>query len=293
MLLELVMRVITKEDVTTISKNIVIPARPAILEQLHTLTLKADVDPTELVSIIGQDMGLAASVLKTCNSPLFRTNAMLSSISQAVARLGQKNIRQLATGFILRQSTMQNAAKSLLGPLGEFWDWSNRVAMISALIAQQIGGGHPEELYCFTLFRDCGIPVMLLRFKSYGRTLELAHKGSDYQFLKIEEELHACNHATVGYLVAKAWLLPDELCNAILQHHEEDVHNPKDNHDDGNIANLISISRMAEHIEASLHHRADPGWELGRGEVILAHLGLTLEEFEDLRDGIHLRFQAE
>lgn len=285
------MQSISKDDVNRLSQNIVIPPRPELLNELHQLAINKDANHQDFVKLIAKDLGLSACVIKTANSPAFLGRGQVTNISHAISVLGQKNIRQIATAFILRQSTQSQATQSIVVALEHFWEWSNRVAMISALVSQHVGACNAEDMYCFGLFRDCGIPILLMRFPSYGRTLELAHQASDSQFLKIEEEFHQCHHATIGYLVARAWLFPDEICEAILQHHEEDFFVTENPIAPSQTSCMVAIGRLAEHIEATLSHRPDPGWGGERGLAILKHLGLELTEFEDLRDAIHSRFQ--
>ncbi len=279
------MRALTAQEAADLARNIVIPPRPSLLVRLHEIARQPDPDQAEIATLIGQDITLAAAVLKAANSPWFNPQREITSIQYAIALLGLINVLQLTTGQALRNA-LGNASQL---EIEAFWQENTQIAMVSALLGQQIGGIEPQTCYTFGLFRDCGIPVMLLRFPHYARTLVLADAAGDARFPRIEDELHRCNHVAVGYLVARAWLLPDELAEGILQHHDLFTR-PAQGETPARVATLIAITRLAEHIKRSLLRSSDdPGWA-AVGPGILQHLGLSETEYEDLRDAIQQRF---
>jgi len=143
----------------------------------------------------------------------------------------------------------------------------------------------PKDLaYMYGLFRDCGIPIMLQKFPEYTQTLLKANKGSKLAFTSIEDEVHTTNHATIGYLLAKSWSLPNSICLAVLNHHDLSILHSKENFS-VEVRGLIALIRFAEFLCDTRQLRDDHDWEKS-GPVVLSYLGLSEDEFNDIKEDV-------
>jgi HD-like signal output (HDOD) protein len=198
-------------------RDIGIPPRPAVLERINAEMSKESPEPERLVKIFSADVSLAAGLMKTANSPYFGVRGRARTVQQALLMLGMDIACRAATGMILRNTFPKMA------PLERFWDASARIARISGWLAMRLqpGSGLTQgDAYSFGLFRDCGIAVMMRKFRDYGETLALANNNPDRVFTDIELERHPTNHAVVGCLLARTWWLPEQSCLAIRHHHD-------------------------------------------------------------------------
>ena len=266
-------------------KGIVIPPRPEILVRLRAEMAKEYPDPRLVVSLVVADVGLSAALLKIVNSPLFGLANKTSSVSNALGLIGMNLASQIITGLILR-NTFSGSARSL----ERFWDASEKVAGISAYIAKKIPGGPRDEAYCFGLFRDIGIPVLMEKFPNYRMTLALADGSSDQPITLIEDEFHATNHATVGYMIAKSWFLPVPICEAIRFHHDPQIFSVE-----GSLSplalTLVAISKLAEHFnDVYVRMRTNSEWET-IGTQVLEHMGFNENDYLDLREEFEARIR--
>lgn len=111
----------------------------------------------------------------------------------------------------------------------------------------------PENLYTAGLFHDCGIAAMSMRYTdTYLETLLLANEDHSKTQAEHENELHNCNHAIVGYFIASGWKLPRDICQVILNHHEEDFLARNKNH----MENLVFATlKIADNMVSSLKRR--------------------------------------
>lgn len=193
-----------------------IPPCPIILDRFMKEVGKEEPDSLRLASIIGADVGIAAGLIKTANSPFFGMRQRVRSVNEALAILGLKAASRAVAGIILRNSFPH------VPNLERFWDASARIAHLSGWLAQNlhIRGLHAEDAYTFGLFRDCGIPVLLGRFPGYAATLNEANRDAERSFTAVEETTLPTNHAMVGCILAQSWWLPEELCLAIRNHHD-------------------------------------------------------------------------
>ena len=207
--------IITEDAADKLLSTIKIPPRPAVLEEVNRERKKDDPDLRKIAQIISKDMALTAAMLKTANSPFFGLRTKVESAQQAVMTMGLSNALGIVTGI-----TLKNAIGAKEQSLERFWDSAEKVANVATYLSGKVPGVPKELAYMYGLFRDCGIPIMMQKFPEYIKTLMKANTGSKLAFTSIEDEAHATNHATLGYLLAKSWSLPNSICQAVLNHHE-------------------------------------------------------------------------
>ncbi|MDD2742102.1 MAG: HDOD domain-containing protein [Rhodocyclaceae bacterium] len=270
---------LSKEGVEQLLKGVSIPPRPTLLIEVDRELKKADPDMKRVAELIAKDVGVSAAMLKTLNSPLFALRSKVGNVAQAVMMLGARNVQNIVTGLVLR-----NALGGAAASLERFWDSAEKVASINAYICTVLPKAPRDEAYTFGLFRDCGIPLLMQRFPEYRETLKKA-AGEDVPLVKIEDECHGTNHATVGYMVARSWGLSDTICQAIRCHHELDVITGVDAQPPLTRM-LVVVNFLAEHLnDTALRMRGDHQWEtIGSG--VLDYLGLTENEYQDLTEDV-------
>ena len=224
--------------------NIGIPPCPAVLDRFMAEMSKDEPDFQRLAGIIGTDVALSASLIKTANSPYFGMRQRVRSANEALTVLGLKASSHTVAGIILRNS-FPNVSN-----LESFWDVSARIARLSAWLAQnlKLRDLHVNDAYTFGLFRDCGIPVLLGYFPEYGKALAEANNDSERCFIEVEETEIPTNHAMIGCILAQSWWLPEELCLGIRHHHE--LAKIESAHSDLPMLSrkLIATSQLAEHL---------------------------------------------
>ncbi len=271
---------ISTEDAEKALRGISIPPRPAILTQLTQEIRRDSPNLRTIAGLIAADVGLSAATLKTVNSPFFGLQNKIGSMQQAVSLLGVRNITTLATGLLLRKSVGGDKLT-----LERFWDSAEKVARIAAYIASTLPRISRDDVYTFGLFHDCGMPVLMQKFPEYKDTLRLANGSVGRPMTEVEDERHATNHATVGYLLARAWYLPDTICEAILRHHDISIFTRGD-HISPTARTFIAVVLLAEQIhDEVMRMRNSPPWDL-LGSDVLAHLGLDQAEYVDLKEEV-------
>lgn len=264
------------DDVNRNLRSIQIPSRPQLLIDIDKELKRDNPDMALLGRLIAKDVSLSAAVLKTINSPFYGLNKKVGAVGVAVQLLGMKNVHCLVTGLMLRQSVSGAGAS-----LERFWDTSEKVANISAYLATVIPRIPKDEAYTFGLFREIGIPLLMQRFPEYKETLKIA-SGMDVPMTEIEDAAHGTNHAVVGYMVSRAWSLPETISEAILLHHDPAVVKSGDNIS-YSARTLVMINYLAEHLNDSvLRMRVNPQWNLV-GDQVLEFFGFGADDLEELK----------
>lgn len=261
-----------------ILKSIHIPPCPAVVVALLEEARQPEVDFVKLVKLISGDVSLAASMLKTANSPFFALRRKVNSVQQAVSVLGLKNIVQIVMGSALHQALGGDKVT-----MERYWDRSNFTAVVASHIAARLHGVSREDAYTFGLFHDCGIPILMQRFPDYKQKLAAANRSAEL-VIAVEDEAYATNHAVVGNMLARNWSLPAHIAEAILVHHDHGIFTHGDGCTAPVVCALAAITLVAEHIVASfLAMPDDAEWHSG-GRPALDYLGLNAEDLADITE---------
>lgn len=270
---------ITETKAQDIISHFSIPPKPTVLIAIQQELAKSEPDPVDFADVIAQDVALSAVVLKTVNSPVFGLNRELSDIRQAVILLGADKLEPLITYFTLRQSLSGKASISL----EKFWDNTMEVATMSQFVLKHFADKvdvQPEDLYALGLFRDCGIPLMAMKYDNYKGVLFEANHSPHHVFTDIEEGHYRTNHAIVGYFVASSWNFPKSLCELVLRHHEPNFINDKSvTESQKDLYCLIKIASKAA--TKYKYGKMDAEWPMAK-ELVLTRLGMSDIDYEDM-----------
>ena len=261
-----------------IVKDIGIPPCPAILTKLMQEMREDEPDFNRIGKLIGGDVSLGAAMLKTVNSPFYGLNRKATSVQQAIALLGLRNVAELVTGLLLRQAFPGGTSDEM----DEFWEVTTGIAETNALLSRHFKTVDRDAAHTFALFRDCGMLAMMQRYKGYNPVLPGSLENDDHGVTVGEQKRHAMDHARVGCLLAKTWLLPDAVWQAVLRHHDFAALQAGRTGLSPASLQHIALTLAAE----SIYVKHDLGmvskdWARG-GAFALAQLGITQEDLDAL-----------
>ena len=166
----------------------------------------------EIARLLALDPVLAGEVLRLANSGLYGRWLKVSSLLEAIARLGTGRLSQVAITAALWRGLPRRTA-----PFVREW-WRHSIA--SALLAQQFGQDlHTDDAYTAALLHGLG---QLALFEDapndYPNLVKRAYaEGLD--LLDCEREVYQIDHASLAGLILDSWGLPENLCEAASTHH--------------------------------------------------------------------------
>jgi HD-like signal output (HDOD) protein len=261
-------------------KDLEIPPRPDVVTILFYEMGRDEPDLDRVTKAIAKDPGLAAGILRAANSPFFGLNRAVSSVPRAISVLGLQHFSNIATGLAIRFAMMQGDKARRFE---RFWDTAEKSALLGHYLAERLRGVAADEAYTFGLFHDCGIPILMQRFAHYEQTLKRANEATGVSFTKVEEVEIGTSHSILGYFLGRSWSLSDDMCQAILRHHEVMVF--EDPAVPGNVLSLIGIGLLSEHtLQLTMRSSEDAEWNKFRSAV-MRHFALTEEDLINLQDG--------
>lgn len=195
--------------------------------------------------------------------------------------LGTRNVNNLITFFELKKGFDKKSSISH----EKYWDLAMDTATVMKLLINSLGtkiNCALDDAYAFGLFRDCGIPLMGIKYDNYKSVLIAANQQTEMMFTQVEDHQYHTNHAVVGYFVARSWNLPQNLCELILRHHEPDFLQSGDA--DKEQKDLYALAKVAENILSHYKDgKDDTEWHLVKDDV-LSYLGLSDMDYHEIHE---------
>lgn len=267
-----------------IERGVTIPAQPRVLLEFQEQLSRGVSDVRLLARIIGQDPGIGAMLFKVAQGVVFRGLQPLTSIEHILQAIGLRQAGNLVRAVALSSSV---PAKHNRKAFEAYWARSQAVSELAMLIADErvaVCNIFPDQACLAGVFHDCGVPVLMQRFSSYCREMNLEGPGN-WIDLKKEDERFNADHCVIGYLVARHWKLPDFICDAIRFHHDM----ARINHHAART--MVAILQLAFHLYHHEQHLPSPEWPLVRNEV-LDELGLGQDTLPELADIVLERYHS-
>lgn len=196
-------------------QTIRIPPCPEALAKLQSLLAAPEPDLTAVGTIADGDVAMSATLIRRANSPLFTAGAPVTTVGQAMNRLGLDETVRLMTSV-----AVQRAVPATSRHLLRFWELSARRAAAMGYIATQLPGMAADLAHTYGLFCHVGMPVMMQCVKDYGGTIVEGEARIDRSFVATENVNHKSDHAVVGALVCSTWHLAPTLVAAVRLHHD-------------------------------------------------------------------------
>lgn len=195
-----------------------LPPAPRILPELLSLLRQENVDSGRVVQLISFDPAITATVLRLCNSALFAGAVPASDLSDAVSRLGFRQIYTLVAA-VSGVRALAPPQKGYGFDPGELWKHSVTAAVAAQLIARAQG---VDESTVFTaaLLHDVGKIVLADALEDKYAQLLADNETTQSSLLETEKRILGVQHAEVGgHLLAK-WKFPANLTSAVWFHHQ-------------------------------------------------------------------------
>jgi len=272
-----------EKKMAQVTSGFQVPAKPIILTKIDSLMIEEEPDIEVISQLISSDVGLSAAILKIINLPLYGMNRRISEIKQAVMMLGLRTISSLVTAILLKQSFIGKASISL----ERFWDDATDIANAMTFIGSKVKSMVPVEvLYTIGLFHNCGVPLLAMKYPNYKDALIEANMSRE-DLVMVEERYFQTNHAVIGFYVSSSWNLPKEICQLILQHHDNDylLSNIEDKY---KIA-YAALQAAVNMVERAKRFNYSPQWHESEAHY-LNILGITSADYADLEDDFASNF---
>lgn len=184
-----------------------IPVLPDVVGKVIALINHPRADAYTLARLIHKDQALAGYVMRVSNSPIFAGTHEITTLRQAIARIGAKTLGKIALSVTMQGKVFQ--APGYEDEIRDIW----RKTLTAGAFAQDIGhllGETSESLYLCGLLHTVGKPVILHALNELKKELKM-DLSVNAGILLMDEF-----HQAVGQKVAIEWKLPLAVREACL-----------------------------------------------------------------------------
>ncbi|ODN42266.1 HDOD domain-containing protein [Piscirickettsia litoralis] len=260
-----------------LKRTLVIPPQPHLMQRIREVTP----DIHAMADVICQDPAMSAEVLKLANNQ--ESGEVYYSIHQAVESIGLDEVMGLVNSLLLRSVFQHRETTHLIC----FWQSAREVAIACREVAEQLRLNLTrDEAYNLGLFHNAAIPMLALKWPNYLSTMKEAYASQYESITQVENKQYDTNHAVTGYLLARNWKLPAEVCEAIRDHHNiERLNSIHRANEQNKVDLLLAVLKISEHI-CQLHFKLgaeldDYEWAKVK-DVILDYMMLSEHYLEEL-----------
>ena len=187
------------------------PALSIVAIRLIELASDDACSVTDLSDLIEKDSSLAIRLLKVANSAFFRTTRPVTTLKQAIIRIGFHRLRVMALTLSLRDTFP-------MGKVGgfdyeRFWRASLYRALLAKSLAEQLNICNPEEAFVGGLTLGAGFLIFFDVFiKNSGMGIP-ADLSSLETLLVWEKDTFGVHHREIGEVALRYWKFPEPIIN--------------------------------------------------------------------------------
>ncbi len=199
------------------SQEEIAPFPPAVA---HLLAITADENGSlaEVARAAGHDPAIAIKVLRLANSPVYSRGDRVTTVKQAVARIGMAGIRQAILNLAVVDRFGAIGLKARLEP-GPFWEHCIACGLIASDLARASGETAADDAFACGLLHDVGrLALAEALGEKYGDMLDTARElGMPTE--QAEARVLHIDHAGLLEQMLGAWGCPREILDPARFHH--------------------------------------------------------------------------
>ncbi|HVS51305.1 MAG TPA: HDOD domain-containing protein [Opitutaceae bacterium] len=189
-----------------------LPCSPALLPRLISVLMNADSSADEIADIIKVDSALAASTLRLANSAFFASGGAVETVSDAVVRLGQRELYRLAALALV--SRWESVSER--GEPGDFCRHALCTALAAEVLAETSERVDPQTAYTAGLICDLGKLAVAHACAPFFPAIRTHCSTRGGTWSQAEREVLGYTHAEVGGQLLSAWSFPSLLVTAAV-----------------------------------------------------------------------------
>ncbi len=209
-----------------------LPRIQKILQELLELVNQEEVDFKRLAQKLSMDQVLSARLLRMANSAHFGGNKTVTSVNEALIRVGTGPVKTLVVASVL-SSAFPNIETL---DMEQYWSDTFEISVLSSRIAHCVKID-ADEVFTTGVLHNIG-ELMIHTLVPEQALIINSKVLSGQDPISAQEEVLDVSGATLGSVLAKSWKFPDEMVDAI-KHYPE----PRDSEVSPKLAAIVHFAR--------------------------------------------------
>jgi len=189
---------------------------PTTLKILGKTNFEADIAGLERMILDNQV--LAVEVLRIANSPFYGAVSHITTIRNAIVRLGLEIVKRIVV-MVSERARYRSWFPDLNKMLIQLWTHVSTTAMSAQWLSQRMRLASLQDV-CFLggLLHDIGKLAIIYAIDEMRKNRSIEETMSSAAL----QEFIAANHCQIGYEIMKRWEIPDVYCQIARDHHNEE-----------------------------------------------------------------------
>jgi len=197
-----------------------LPSFPSVLGRLDTLLTDPNTTIEQVADLLSTDIGVSARLMKTVNTGRYVMHAPAASITEAISRLGLKEVRLLtyAASFMALMSAPHHFSPR------QFW----RSAFVSAVSARELTlllqrkevtlNFDAATAFLLGLCHDMGVFVLDACCPEAFQRVTQQTRDNPSALARHEQQEMGLNHGVAGAVMLQMWHFPEDWVIAVAGH---------------------------------------------------------------------------
>ncbi len=216
-----------------------LPSLPTVALKIIDLANDPNADIGSVCKYIALDPALSSKILKTANSPLYKSRRESTNIRQAVSILGTHTVIVISLSFSLANTFMKSPLQcSTAFDNDNYWRRSIASGLASRALGEKLGLKCLDDLFLAGLLQEIGILAFsAIMPDEYNPVFSSASDHDD--LLKKEREIFGIGHDEIGYALLNQWHIPDYIAMSCIASHSQ----PQPKEFGPNLHACVAVSR--------------------------------------------------
>ncbi len=198
-----------------------LPIVPVVAANVLALSRDPDVNFSRLEKMISADPALVAKLLRMGNSAYFGSRKKVTSVNEAVVRMGLKVTRMTVLGFSLEADISPRVPESF--EIDRFWRHALTTAIGARTVAERVWPAKRDDAFAAGILQDIGMVALQCAVPDlYAKVFENRHAHPTTRIEEIEQRVLGFTHARVGAELLRKWGIPEEVYGPVGLHHAPD-----------------------------------------------------------------------
>ena len=194
-----------------------IPTLPVISQKILDVMSDPEASYKDIVNVVEYDQALALKILKVANSAFFGSIGKVSSLENAMVKLGMNEVRSIVLGVSVHNFFSGNS--NGLFDIDKFWEHSIVCSQVSKYLGNHFRIKNSDMLFLGGLIHDMGKVVIGQYF--HDEFLEIIEyiDSNHSSFSEAEKAVIGTTHYQIAAKLLNQWNFPKEVIMNILYHH--------------------------------------------------------------------------